>query len=331
VSFTWRKQFLVPCFALFIYQPLTMAQDSSPQQTTPPAQQTTPPSQQTTTPGQPTTPPAQPPSVPLPSTAPAAPSLPENGPWPDTSDHQFSIMPYYWLVSGHPAMRTGALGVTNETISDLDYGESGTHQAYGAEISFPAGKHNTLRVDYFRTQGSGNTTATDNVTYFGLLYASGTYLTTSQTLQNVRVTWDYLSWPFPVNPHKLQVKSLWSVQYTTIQTRLNGPFLPLIDSAGNPLQTSTTGSDHIIYPEFGIGAEKFFGKHVRWEGQASGFAFPHRAVTWDGKTFIAIRGGPVEFDLGYKAFYFKTSPRGNEYVNERLTGGYVAIRWYPKF
>lgn len=303
-----------------------MAQDDA-QSPPPPAQQTqqaTPPQQTQQTP-----PAGQPPALPQ-TTAPQAKSLPQNEPWPDTSDHQFSFMPFYWLTTGRPVMQTGHAAVPG-TSSDLNYDGKANRPTYGAVISFPAGKHNTLRIEYFRTNGSGNTVAPQNVTYFNLLYASGTYLAVDRTLQNFKATWDYLSWPFPVNPHKFQVKSLWEVQYTTITTKVNGPFLPVVDNVGNPLQTATTGSNHLIYPTFGLGAEKFLSKHFRWEAKASAFAFPHRAATWDANTFLAYRGGPVEVDAGYKIFYFKTSPNGTEYVHERLAGAYVGLRWYPKF
>jgi hypothetical protein len=70
---------------------------------------------------------------------------------------------------------------------------------------------------------------------------------------------------------------------------------------------------------------------VRWEGRASGFAWPHHATIWDADTFLAFKGGQFEVLVGGKAFHFKTSPQGSEYVFGTFAGGYVGLRWYPRF
>ena len=46
---------------------------------------------------------------------------------------------------------------------------------------------------------------------------------------------------------------------------------------------------------------------------------------------LAYRMGPVEVFAGGGAFYFKTSPKQENYVKATLSGAFAGIRWYPKF
>jgi len=62
---------------------------------------------------------------------------------------------------------------------------------------------------------------------------------------------------------------------------------------------------------------------------ADGFAFPHRAVTWNADGFLAYRVKYFEILAGGKALHFKTSPKGPEYFIATPYGAYVGLRFYP--
>jgi hypothetical protein len=57
-------------------------------------------------------------------------------------------------------------------------------------IGVPAGPQNTLRFSYFRTNTTGNTTASTDLNLLGTDFTSGDYLSTSNKLQVVKVGWD---------------------------------------------------------------------------------------------------------------------------------------------
>lgn len=281
---------------------------------------------------------AQQPAPPLPQPGPPAQTQPpaagtKTAPaaeqQPDTSDGQASISLFDWLTPSHPYMQTGRSAATG-VVANLTYPSQAAKQSPGLILSFPVGKNNTLRMSYFRTQGHGNTSPTETLNIFGGTFNPGDYLSVGYTLQNAKISLDYLSWPFPIKGN-LRVKTLWEVQYTTIKTTLDAPLAPTTDSSGNAVQTTGTGSNWFIYPSLGMGLEYFISKHFRWEASGSGFAFPHRSAIWDAETLLAYRSGQFEIIFGAKGFHFKTSPKRDEFVHDTLAGGFVGVRYYPKF
>lgn len=230
----------------------------------------------------------------------------------------------------HPHLNAGHSNAdtypTNFTYPGKDY-----TQTPGVVLSVPAGQYNSLHLSYFRTQGRGSETLTQNSTLFTADFAPGDFLNTSYTLQMVKVSWDYLTWHWPPEEHRLLIKTLWEVQYATIKSSLNAPYKATTDSQGNAVTTSGMGSHQAVEPTFGLGVEYFLSKHLRFEGKASGFGIPHRALIWDAEGFLAYRMGLLELDLGAKAFDFKTSPKGVDYFKAMPYGAYVGLVFYPSF
>jgi hypothetical protein len=281
----------------------------------------------------PSTPTSAPPAAPPPASSqtqvqapPPPPLAPPQSPY-DSSDSAFSLELFYWRTFIYPDLRTGHANVSTYP-STFDF-PGNKPQTPGAVLSIPAGKYNTLRVSYFRTRDSGNATVNSNLTLFGTNYAPGNFLNTSYNLQTLNITYDYLTWPWPPRDHRFLFKTLYGVQYTNISTGINAPYLPTTDNEGNTIVTNATGSHRLIYPTLGVGFEYFLSKHFRVEMSASGFAFPHHAVTWDGDGFFAYRRGHFEVLAGGKALHFKTSPQGNEYFLATPYGAYVGVRFYP--
>ena len=291
--------------------------------------QTAPPAPAQTTPAAP----AQtqtPQSAPQPAPAPKTPAKSESG--YDTSDGQFSFRALYWYNPTKPVMATGHTAVLN-TVANLNFGDKSKATPY-VELSFPAGKLNSIRISAFRTQGSGNSTAPqippyDTYLIWGSTFSPGDPLVTNYTIENVKLSLDYLSWPFPLKNARFRVKTLWEVQYTNVKSSINAPFSPTQDASGNAIQTAGSGSNWFIWPSLGMGIEYMASKHFRFEAKGSGFALPHLPTLWDTEAFFAYRSGSFEVDFGGKAFHFKTSPRRDEYMRATMPGAYIGIRWYP--
>ena len=257
---------------------------------------------------------------------PAEPAKPDKDAPADPSDEGLSFGLFYWYAPMHPHMRNGEGASATASPSTLDYPNK-NQPAPGAMLSIPAGKYNSLRISYFRSKGPwSTTTAATPVQFFGSSFNKGDALSVGYTLQIGKVSWDYMSWPFPIQNSTFRIKTLFEAQYIHFQTSVNGP--TTVDSAGNVSQTTASGRDWFIYPTFGVGLEKLFTKSFRWEGRASGIYVYHHAAIGDLDSFFAYKRGKLEIDAGAKMFYFKTSPSKQEYVWANMPGAYVGLRWY---
>jgi len=244
----------------------------------------------------------------------------------------FSITVQYWLATGSPDMGTGHANVSGEP-SSLDFGGK-PRPIPGAILTIPVGKrqNHAIHISYFRIQGVGNPTASQPLIIFGTNFLQGDYLATHYTLQNAKISLDYLSWPFPIKDSKFHVKTLWEIQYTTVNSGVDAPLrFGETDAAGNVITTAGYGKDWFIYPSFGLGADYLISHNFRFEARASGFAFPHKSTIWDAEASLNYRFGKIEVQAGAKAFHFKTSPQQVEYLRATYPGVYVGLRWYPEF
>lgn len=269
----------------------------------------------------------QPPAL-APSQQPLPAAQPETA--PNTSDGQLAIQVFYGLPFGDPLLRGGAANV-GPYLGNLKY-PGAPKLAPGVEVSIPAGKESTFRLSYFRMQGNGNTYANNNLTLFNTDFSPGEFLTSSYTLQDVKLSFDYLSYPYPPDPSRFRLRTLWEVNYITVLSNINAPLAPVVyDANGNPISNDAEGTRWFIYPSFGLAIEKAMTSHIRFEAKASGFAFPHHDVLWDADASAVYRTGRYEIAFGAKTFHFKTSPQNAQYVSATFPGAYLAFRYYPKW
>jgi hypothetical protein len=299
------------------------------EQQPPPAQQQPPPAQQPPPP-----PPQQPP--PTPPTAPATPQTPkpvvtrEPSPQPapqpavtperDTGGDAYSIEPLYWLTKAHPLLRNGVAAPTT-LPGTLDFPG---HSKYGLGIviTVPTSHENSLQFTGWRVQGTGNTILGQESLFNSNNFAPGYPLNTNYKIQDLKLSWNYLTYPYPSNGAKLRVLALFEVQYLSVSTNLDAPLDP------NATPTGITKS--IILPTLGIGIEYHPSKHTRLELKGSGFVIPHHADIWDAEASVVVRVKRIEAFVGGKAFHFKTSPQADEYFSETLFGPYAGIRYLWK-
>ncbi len=260
---------------------------------------------------------------------PAPPPMPTTAP-PFYAGDGVSITLQYGYLTGHPFMGTGQ-GNGNGEPSSLNYGGH-PRPSPAAIVSFPVGKHNALRVSYFRIQGDGNSTASQPLVIYNTNYYQGDYLASNYNLQSVKMSLDYLSWPFPVKDSKFHIKTLWEVQYVNIGTNVDAPLRHgQTDAAGSPITTMAYGKDWFIYPSLGLGADYLISQRLRFEARASGFAIPHHSTLWDTEASLNYRWGKMEVQAGAKAFHFRTSPLRVEYVHSTFMSVFVGLRWYPEY
>lgn len=263
--------------------------------------------------GQTATPPAPKPTVEMP---PPPPPKPAKSAERDTGGDVVSIEPFYWLNHAQPSLHKGK-GSFYTLPGNLDF-PGRSKYTLGGVLTIPTRNENSLQFSYFRTQGAGDTKLAQDANFFGNPFNQADFLATKYTLENMKLSWNYLTYPFPSNGAKFRLKTLWEVQYVTIRSTLDAPL--------DVNTTLTDGAKKLILPAFGLGIEYHPARHVRFEAKASGFGLPHRSAIWDAEGSAVVRAGRIELLVGGKAFHYKTSPKANQFFTQTLWGPYVGVR-----
>jgi hypothetical protein len=226
-------------------------------------------------------------------------------------------------------------GITNNSLITFQgrpkLGES-------AEVGVAMGLHNALVVSGFETRAAGNFTSASPLTLWSTSYNQGVLISTDYNLQELKLSFEYLTWPYPVESRRFRLKTLWQVQYVNIYTGFNAPLLPitgpnggvLYGSNGQPVSYEATGKRWFVSPTLGLGGAYYLSKFVRLELNGSGFAFPRHWTIWDTDASLNIRFGHFELGGGARAFHVKTSTDGPFYVRGTLIVPQVSLRWYSK-
>jgi hypothetical protein len=198
--------------------------------------------------------------------------------------------------------------------------------AAGLIMSIPAIRNNHLRFSYFQMTGSADTIANSELALFSKGFSPGDFLTTGYKLQTGKISLDYLSYPFPPEGSPLRLKTLWEIQITGFRSSIDAPLKPETAAATSG---RAVGTLWLGYPTFGLGIEHYRSQQFHWEAKFSGFGVPGHAATWDAEAKMAFRRGRWEGQVGLKSFYFRTSPKQEEYVRATLSGLYLGLRWRP--
>lgn len=299
----------VLCTTTGFGQDTQQPQQQQPQQQQPQQQPPPPPA---TVPGTPTQPK---PTVELP------PPVPKQTPTPpqerDTGGDAFSLDLAYWLTNESPSL-FGGHADTTDLPGDMHFNGQKKY-SLETQLTIPTGHENSVEFTYFRNQGTGNQVIPLESNYFGNQFAADDQIFTAYTIQVAKLSWNYLTWPYPSNGAKFRVKTLWEVQYAHISSALNAP----ADVNAVP----TYGTAQAILPTLGMGIEYHPTRRVRLEMKASGFGIPHHDVIWDAEASAVLRVGRVEAFLSAKAYHFKTSPQGSQYFTSTLFGPLVGLRY----
>jgi len=232
----------------------------------------------------------------------------------------------YWAtnIGDGPDMRGGSKSTDYATI----YGMGKPKMSPGAEIIIPLARTNSLHVEYFRTQGTGNQTLTRDSDLFLNQFYKGDYLASKYRIQSGKMYLDDLLWPhkFPVS--RFRVKSLIELQYFTIVSSILAPLSTRKDAGGNPVSINGQGTRTFFMPTFGLAAEYALAPHVLFRLEGSGFGLRHKAALWDGAANISWRRKSLELVAGGKLYHFKTTPANTEYLSSTLNGAFVGLRFH---
>lgn len=245
---------------------------------------------------------------------------------------KLSVGLWGWLGRGHPIIDAGPIFTTDifgnsihvpaATPSRLAF--PGQPRLFeGADLTIPAIKRNAVRISYFRAQASGNLTIPTDLLVWGGNYSKGDYLSTNYRLQNVKVSYEFLTWPYPIGSRRIRVKTLWQFQYTHMTTGFDAP----LKSTENGPNTAS-GAKTLYAPSLGLGVDYYVRPKLRLEANATGFAIPHHWSIWDADASISYRISKVELRLGAKAFHFRTSPKADYYLRGTPAGPYVGLRFF---
>ncbi|MEQ1885986.1 MAG: hypothetical protein ABL967_13060 [Bryobacteraceae bacterium] len=269
----------------------------------------------------------QPSSTTAPNAA-AAPAPPREVPSDVNSGRGLSVEPIYWMTTARGGIRKGAKSASSAP-GDLDYNSS-PKEMVGAVVTVPAGKTNAVRVTYLATRNfttAAGSIAPTALSLFGTDIGNGDPIAVSYKLQNVKLSYDFLTYFFKKGNTDFRIKTLWEIQYFSINNSIVD-FIPLSDGTFAP--TPFTKDRSIITPTFGIGLEHTISRHFRWEAKASAFALPHRSTLIDSEASLALRFGRLELLGGGKLYHFKSNVQNDNYVSGDVYGPYAGIRFYWK-
>jgi len=197
-----------------------------------------------------------------------------------------------------------------------------------AEIGLAIGLHNSLTFSYFSTKASGSVNAPTPLVLFAQSYNQGDLLATTDKVQDLKLSFAYLTWPYPVESRHFRLRTLWQVHYVWATSHYDAPVRSATpDSSGNLTSYATTGSKQLISPTVGLGLSEYASRNLRIELNVAGFDVPHHFAVGDADAFAAYRVGSFEIRVGAKGLYFKTSPQGDYYFRGKLVGAFVGLRW----
>jgi len=231
-----------------------------------------------------------------------------------------------WLPFGTPIVDKGHAA----DFSGLSYFHlPGTPKITpSAEIGLALGLHNSLDLSYFSTKASGGVNAPGALVLFSESYNKGDRLATTDSLQDVKLSFAYLTWPYPVESRHFRLRTLWQVHYLNVKSNYDAPIRSVTpDSSGNLTSYATTGSKNLISPAVGLGLTEYASRNFRIELKVAGFDIPHHFAVGDADALAAYRVGSLEIRVGAKGLYFKTSPQADFYFRGRLVGAFVGLRW----
>ncbi|MEO8099646.1 MAG: hypothetical protein ABI811_18250 [Acidobacteriota bacterium] len=268
-------------------------------------------------------PPAAPPkpAAAKPATATSAPpaAIPQAKPDRESIDDMLSLSLFYWRPDhGKPGFRA------NKFISDpaTEFVNFTTkpNRANGGVFTFPTGGANRLEIGYWQVHDSGDIRVPNRLFLLGAVIPSRERLSTEYKITNLRLSWNYLTFPVPAFNAKLRVKSFWEFQYTQIK-----PVIGFPDIEDNP--SPLTPKYSVRYPGVGLGLEYVPSKHFRLEARGSGMTLPGRSRYVDVEATAVARIKRLELFGGMKGYDFRTSVKSDPYMRGRLWGPMAGVRW----
>lgn len=197
------------------------------------------------------------------------------------------------------------------------------------EIGVAIGLHNSLDLSYYYTKARGTVYAPGPLVLFNQSYNQGDYLATSDKVHDLKLSFAYLSWPYPVESRHVRLRTLFQMHYFTISSNYDAPIRSATPNSSGALASyATTGGKNIYSPTLGLGLAEYASRQFRLELNVAGFDVPHHWALADADLSANYRVvGRFEVRLGAKGLYYKTSPQADFFFRGRLLGAFVGVRW----
>jgi hypothetical protein len=230
-----------------------------------------------------------------------------------------SIGVWGWVLTGQPLFDNGTLAATTETSYVRMPGTPGLGR--GANVSLPAGGHNALRFSYFDTKASGAFTVPIPLNLWSIPFSPGDYTDTYYRLRSFKLSYEFVSWPYPIGNRRIRVKTLYQAQLVRMLTDFTAPLSATATTPGS-------GAKTVILPELGLGVTYYLSRNVHFDANASGFDIPHHGALGDVDASISFRYSRFELQGGAKLLYFKTSTHSDFYDKGTMGGPFVGVKFY---
>jgi hypothetical protein len=241
----------------------------------------------------------------------------------------FSVSLFYWKPSDGDARLAGGRLSPDPPAQTIDL-VGKPKDTPGIILTFPTGRSNRLELSFWEARSSGSTTPTIAHTSFGQSFDRNEFLTTENRVRSVKISWNYLSYPYPPLDSKFRLKTLWEIQYVQARPVITAPFTAEPAQGDTPALPAlrAMASRKVILPTVGLGVEYIPSiKHFRVEAKGSAMAFPGKSQIWDTEASAVARAGNFELYVGAKRFHFRTSPGSDQYVEGNLWGPFAGVRW----
>ena len=268
------------------------------------------------------TPPAA--QTPAPATTSAPASTTKVPDYPDPRSFFIGIYGLYGVNYSGPDIRGGkAAGTTFESLYGI--GQPYRYTLEG-EAGIPVTRTGMLYADFERYHGDGSQVLTKGTFLNSVNFAAGDQIQSKYHMLTGRLYLDDLLYPHKFPVARLRFRSIWGIRYINATTSQISPTED--DVSGTPGASFGLGTYNIFYPEFGLGMEYAIAPHVLFKTDAEGFAFPHKAVMYEGNATLSVRRKNLEFMVGVKTLHFKTNPQKENYVIGDFVTPFVGLRWH---
>jgi hypothetical protein len=242
---------------------------------------------------------------------------------PENIESMFSIGVFSWRPDhGRPVFRGGKPN-RDPSIRDLDYPADLNPRSFGGVITFPAKGFTRLEVGFFRVTGDGSVRAPRNISLEGANIVAGELLAMKYQISNYRLSWNYLTYPWPPLDSRFRIKTFWEVQYTQMKPEVR---LPETDP-----NRAIQPDQGVFFPGAGLGFEYVPAQAFRIEARGSGMGFPGKSRYLDTEATAVVRLGGLELFGGAKLFHFQTPPKNEVFLKGTLWGPLFGVRYvFPK-
>ena len=267
-----------------------------------------------------------------PAPAPVPPAAPKSQVGQSTYEEiesVWSLSAFYWKTQGADNLLAGGArstdppAQTSALIGKPKY-------APGAILTVPTGHSNRLEFQVWQAQSRGSFKATRAYTFFAESFRKEDLLVTETRVRNAKMTWNYLSLPYPALDSKFRVKTLWEFQYVQVNPTITAPLTATVAVGATPASPAkrVAGKRTLLMPTLGLAMEWVpSSKHFRVDARGTAMSFRSKGNIWDLEGNATLRLWNLEVFGGAKMFHYRTTKNNEQYLEGNLWGPVAGVRW----